>query len=540
MQRREFLAAGAAAVAAAACGRAAPPLPQGRLFTTRHELGHRLRDGTLPAAPSGERRRKVVIVGAGIAGLSAAWRFRKAGFDDFELVELEREPGGNARWGENEVSAFPWGAHYVPLPTRESRAVRLLLADLGVLHGDPDAPSPRYDERALCFSPHERVWRDGAWHEGIVPLARASAGEHDEWRRFHDRMEAFKAARGADGRKAFAMPTALSSRDAKLLALDRGSIRDWLLAEGYRGDSVHWLVNYACRDDYGCDYRDVSAWAGIHYFASRDARAQHADPDTVLTWPEGNGWIVRRLAERYAPESTRDALVHRVEERRRDVALHVYLAGEDRSIALTAEHVVWAAPLAFAARSLAAGEGGLVDALRAFDYAPWLTANLTLDECPRDRYGAPLAWDNILYDSAALGYVVATHQSVASHRGPTVLTWYLPLCGEPPRAARERLLATPREAWAERILGELSRPHPEIRTTVRRIDVFANGHAMVRPRPGFVWGDARRRVEAHAGRVHFAHSDASGLSLFEEAQYRGVAAAERVLARLGVRSESFL
>jgi hypothetical protein len=40
--------------------------------------------------------------------------------------------------------------------------------------------------------------------------------------------------------------------------------------------------------------------------------------------------------------------------------------------------------------------------------------------------------------------------------------------------------------------------------------------------------------------VHFAHSDASGLSLFEEAQYRGVAAAERVLAALGVRTETIL
>ena len=539
MRRREFLAAGAAAVAAAACGRAQPPLPPGELLGTRHNLGHRLRDGGLPAA-SERRRRKVVIVGSGVAGLSAAWRFRKAGFDDFELVELERTPGGNARWGENDVSAFPWGAHYVPLPTRESRAVRLLLKDLGVLHGDPAAEAPRYEERALCFAPHERIWRDGAWHDGLVPLARASEAERDDWRRFHDRMEAFKRLRGADGRRAFAIPMALSSRDPRLLALDRGSIHDWLVAEGHTSGPVHWLVNYACRDDYGCDYREVSAWAGIHYFASRDAHAENAEGDTVLTWPEGNGWIVRRLLERYAPPVTADALVYRLEERAREVGLEAYLAREDRSVALDAEHVVWAAPLRFAGRALAGGDPGLREALAAFDYAPWMVANLTLEEAPRDRHGAPLAWDNVLYDSAALGYVVATHQSLASHSGPTVLTWYQPLCNEAPHAARERLLATSREAWVEPILAELSRPHPEIRSVVRRVDVSANGHAMVRPRPGFVWGDARRRVEAHAGRVHFAHSDASGFSLFEEAQYRGVAAAERVLARLGVRTGTFL
>jgi hypothetical protein len=94
--------------------------------------------------------------------------------------------------------------------------------------------------------------------------------------------------------------------------------------------------------------------------------------------------------------------------------------------------------------------------------------------------------------------------------------------------------------FAAVLLGVPAPPRHAGRALVRRIDVAANGHAMVRPRPGFVWGDARRRVEAHAGRVHFAHSDASGFSLFEEAQYRGVAAAERVLARLGVRTDTFL
>ena len=226
-------------------------------------------------------------------------------------------------------------------------------------------------------------------------------------------------------------------------------MRDWLVAEGYTSGPVHWLVNYACRDDYGCDYRDVSAWAGIHYFASRDAHAENAEGDTVLTWPEGNGWIVRRLLERYAPPVTGDALVYRLEERPRGVALEAYLAREDRSIALDAEHVVWAAPLRFAGRALAGSETALREALVAFDHAPWLVANLTLEEAPRDRHGAPLAWDNVLYDSAALGYVVATHQSLASHRGPTVITWYQPLCSEAPRAARERLLATPREVWVE-------------------------------------------------------------------------------------------
>ncbi len=539
MRRREFLALGGAGLLAAACGGKSAPLPPGRLSGTGAAVGHRLRDGW-SAQPAEVRKRTVVIVGGGIAGLSAAWRLRRAGFDDFELLELEPEAGGNARWGENEVSRYPLGAHYLPLPTAEARAVRLLLAELGVLEGDPEASAPRYDERALAFAPQERLFRDGVWREGLDPLAGASAAVRAEWLRFHAQMEALKRARGADGRRAFAIPMARSSRDPRWLALDRTSMRDWLVAEGYTAEPVHWLANYACRDDFGCDYRDVSAWAGVHYFASRDARARDADPETVLTWPEGNGWIVRQLLQRVAPPLTTNALVYRVTDAPRGVTLHVYRADAERAVEIQAEHVIWAAQLRFAARALEGGDDSLVAALKEFDYAPWLVANLTLDAAPIDRYAAPLAWDNVLHDSPGLGYVVATHQNLASRRGPTVLTYYEPLHGEAPAAARERLLRTTRGEWAERVLADLGRPHPELRALTRRIDVFANGHAMARPRPGFVWGSARERVLRHTGRVHFAHSDLSGFSLFEEAQYRGVNAAERVLASLSIRSPSIL
>ncbi len=550
MDRRKFLGAGAAVVGAgwtAGCAPGEPPTPPGELLATNHAFGHRLRDGSLPAATQ-RKRTRVAIVGAGVSGLSAAWRLRRAGFDDFELLELESRPGGNARWGANEVSAYPWGAHYIPLPTPEARATRVLLAELGVLLGDPDAKLPRYDERALCQSPQERLFRNGTWEEGLAPLAGRTKAETGEWDRFHERMRAFKAMRGKDGRRAFAIPLDFSSRDPALLLLDRLTMSDWLRAEGFSSPAVHWLVNYACRDDYGCDYRHVSAWAGIHYFASRDASVLDADPDSVLTWPDGIGFVVRSLVDRYGLRTTPGALVHRIEEGRRGVRLGVHLARENRSIEVEADHVIWAAPFAFAASALqasplslgrgAGGEGDIVAALRTWTYAPWLTANLTLSEPPHVHHGAPLSWDNVIHDSDSLGYVVATHQGVATRPGPTVLTWYLPLAGQAPAAGRQRLLATAREQWAEAALADLAKPHPEIRSIAKRVDVFANGHAMVRPVPGLIWGEARGRIAGHRGRLHFAHADASGISIFEEANDRGVQAAEAVLAALGERVKS--
>jgi phytoene dehydrogenase-like protein len=69
-----------------------------------------------------------LIVGGGVAGLSAAWRFLRAGFEDFVLLELEPEPGGTARSGEaHGVVPYPWGAHYLPAPRKENRALVALL-----------------------------------------------------------------------------------------------------------------------------------------------------------------------------------------------------------------------------------------------------------------------------------------------------------------------------------------------------------------------------------------------------------------------------
>ena len=49
--------------------------------------------------------------------------------------------------------------------------------------------------------------------------------------------------------------------------------------------------------------------------------------------------------------------------------------------------------------------------------------------------------------------------------------------------------------------------------------------------PGSLWfGQRQKLADFCSPRITLAHADLSGFSLFEEAQYRGVVAAERVLA----------
>jgi hypothetical protein len=166
-------------------------------------------------------------------------------------------------------------------------------------------------------------------------------------------------------------------------------------------------------------------------------------------------------------------------------------------------------------------------------FSPWVVANLRLD-APPSSVGFPLAWDNVVHGSDSLGYVVATHQADRAARD-TVLTWYRPFPGADPAGARAAIAAAPWEAWRDAVLADLSPAHEDLADRVLSIDVRRFGHGMPRPRPGFVWGEARAALARPFGPVHFAGAETGGMPLFEEAQVSGVRAAEEAMAALGVR-----
>jgi hypothetical protein len=165
-------------------------------------------------------------------------------------------------------------------------------------------------------------------------------------------------------------------------------------------------------------------------------------------------------------------------------------------------------------------------------YSPWYTANLTLNRWPRES-GFPIAWDNVIFDSQSLGYVVATHQQLREYTPRTVWTHYWALAYQPAQDARRWLLNQDWPALRDRTLADLRRAHPDIDACVARVDIMRLGHAMVRPTPGLLADPAWRAMRDGHDRLFYAHSDLSGLPLFEEAQYRGVVAADRALTRLG-------
>ena len=529
MDRRRFLASLASPLLASCEFEHGKPVYGGALLGPDMALGHKLRDGGFGAAVE-TRRVPIAIVGGGIGGLSAAWRLAGRGITDFKIFELEAVPGGNARAGSSGGIAHPWGAHYLPFPTAESVHIRQLLADLGVLQGDPAAAVPRYDERYVVGVPQERTYIEGLWQEGVLPKIGATRRDLDQYERFEDLIRQYQRQRDGDGRKSFAIPSPFSSRIAEARQFDAMSLRDWLLARGFDSPRLHWYADYACRDDYGAHSHHTSAWAGLHYYACRDSLARDADPHAVLTWPEGNGWLVRQIGawlRARAPNAwePRSACV-RLSTAASYAEIDIYSERENRLIRYRADQVIWAAPAQVLARVWDNPPAALRPAVAQIEVSPWLVANLRLDHLPLDAGPMGLAWDNVLYDSPALGYVVATHQTVSVKPGATVLTYYWPLADQPVAAARRRLLETPWQTWADTIIAELSRPHPGLREALTRIDIWRWPHAMARPVPGFLTQPVRQLLADLRRPLSFAHADLTGISLFEEANYAGVQAAD--------------
>jgi monoamine oxidase len=525
------------------CRLQSAPLPDGELLLPGKAAGHRLRDApTGPSTPALARfeRARVVVVGAGAAGLSAAWWLDRAGVKDVVVLELDDVAGGTSRSGASELTAYPWGAHYIVAPLPEQTHLVALLAEMGAL--EPAEPGTVTDaaaitpptavaEFALCREPEERIFYRGRWYGGLYLHAGESDDDRAQLQRFRSEVARWVAFRDASGRRAFALPARSASDAAEVTALDRESFAGWLDRLGLTSSRLRWLADYACRDDYGLTAADTSAWAGVSYFAARIARAGD-EPQPVVTWPAGNGHIIEHLARRIGTRARLGQAALGV--RAVDGGVEVIASSADGGVAYRADRVIMATPH-FINRRIVAGLASADRPEPLLDRGAWAVANLHLDARPRARpEDAPLAWDNVLYDSPSLGYVVATHQSGRDY-GPTVLTWYYPFTGDGPTARRE-LDGASREDWAAVALADLERAHPAIRASCRRIDVAYWGHGMVRPRVGSVFHPALRAARAPLGPIHFCGSELSGLSLFEEALDHGVRAAEEVLAGLGRRS----
>lgn len=527
LKRRHFLAASALPL----LGCKETRHIEGGFLGVNHERGHTLRPEAGKArswpAPSTTQRTRVLIAGGGVAGLAAARALRLRGIHDFVMLELEDSAGGNSRGGMVGGVPCPLGAHYLPVPGDGARDVQDLLEELSLRRRV--AGRWEYDERHLCHSPQERLFINGQWQEGLLPLQDMDVGLLADYQRFARLVQEASAA------APFSIPVPNNPPAPSHRALDALTFAVWLDQHQLTRAPLRWYLDYCCRDDYGAGLDVVSAWAGIHYFASRHgfhAPGEAADTEReagVLTWPEGNGWLTRQLAAPLGERLRTGRVVVRVATGRHGVEVDAFNATTQAVERWQADQCIMALPLFVAARVVENPPPALQQAAGALRYAPWLVANLHINAALHDRPGAAPSWDNVIYGDGkpgsypGLGYVDAKHQSLQAVPGATVLTYYRAFGID--AAQRKALYEQPWTHWRDTVLAELSVPHPDLPEKATRLEVMRYGHAMSTPVPGIRNNAALRALQgplqAPWQRLQFAHSDLSGYSVFEEAFTQG-------------------
>ncbi|BDT66581.1 hypothetical protein os1_07440 [Comamonadaceae bacterium OS-1] len=481
------------------------------------EHGHVLREARNWPAPSTTRRTEVLIAGGGVAGLAAARALRLEGIEDFALLELEDSAGGNSRGGVVGGIACPLGAHYLPVPGDDAPDVQNLLEELGLRQRV--AGRWQYDERHLCHSPQERLFLHGAWQDGLLPVQGVGAATGAQYQQFAALVEQLRR------QARWTIPMLNRPLAPIQQALAAITFAAYLEQQGLNDPYLRWYLDYCCRDDFGAGTATVSAWAGIHYFASRHGfhapGADNGERDSVLTWPEGNGWLTQRLAAPLADRLRTGQVIVRISETRQGVEVDAFDTASQTVVRWQARRAIVALPVFVAARVVQNPPDYLVQAAARTPYAPWLVANIHIAQPLHDRPGPAPSWDNVLYNAPGLGYVDAMHQSLLPVPGATVLTYYRAL-GDVPNG-RQQLLEKPWTAWRDEILAELATAHPDLAAKATRMDITRYGHAMAIPTPavssqiGLHRLFHQREQLQKPQRLAYAHSDWAGYSVFEEA-----------------------
>ena len=246
----------------------------------------------------------------------------------------------------------------------------------------------------------------------------------------------------------------------------------------------------------------------------------------MLTWPQGNGWLTQQLVQPLGERLLTGQVVLRIATGKHGVEADVYDSTSRQIERWQAEHCIVCLPLFVAARVIDPAPPALLAAAQQLRYASWLVANIHIKTALHDRPGAAPSWDNVIYTpwpnaGDGLGYVDAMHQALIAVPGATVLTHYKAFGIA--LAAHYKLLNASWASWRNTVVAELSVPPPDLADKATRIDIMRYGHAMSTPVPGIRSSVALQALQTRAvgQRLHFAHGDLAGYSVFEEAFTQG-------------------
>jgi protoporphyrinogen oxidase len=456
-----------------------------------YQRGHKLRDAELPAFPvESERTVEFVIVGGGIAGLSAAHYLRD---HDFLLLEQYADLGGQSRGGSFQGIDYTWGPSAIGVP---HGLMEELLEDLNL--------SP-----VILSSNRNRFYFDNQWVTGVEGAGNDLGKEFKQfieqstpvWRAFKETQPGIPLL------------------DGQLLKLDSVSFSQCLT--GF-SPKVIGLIDSMCRS-YNClGVDNISALAG--YAVTEDLVLPNA------IFRGGNTAIAKALVASIRDREHRcqtGAFVWSIDITEKSASI-VYSDKDNVLHRVNCQHVIITSPPLVSARTLQNVDNATKAKMLSFKYGSFLVANCLLRQpvfqgCFSSWCASPRAFTNIIIAETPYQQIGQYSRSMGS-----VLTIYQPYV--PGSKGRTSLIEGDKDQFGRDLTKELEQLADKLPEALEEIVFSRWGHAMVATNVGY-FKRMTNLAAAQGSSFSLAHSSSQGMPTAESAVRAARLAADNCVSK---------
>ena len=469
--RREFIKFVVAGSVAAGCPidetlLAAPeskPSGSPQVHGEQFEVCHQIRDGHQFERPDATRKADIVIVGGGIAGLSAAYFLRGK---DWLLFEKELQFGGNALQEEFEGQIYGTGSAYAYHGDEGDQ----LASEIGLKLPFVNMPDPTIVNKTYV---------PDTWKTGLDQLPYPKE-VRESFRKFRDDMLKVKVRE-------------------RMVELDAQPFSNFVAR--YAPEVQQWWDGFG-PSNWGATTQESSAFVGI---ANVQDLISGGDAKRAIL-PGGLGCITHKLVEvlqpKYKERMLDEATVIATVQDKDSVRVTYFHEG--KLITVSAKAVLMCTPKHITSRIVMGLPPEQKTAMRHYRFAPYPVVNLIFDRPVYNR-----GYDNWCPGNSFTDFIVAdwTIQKNSGYKQKhNILSFYTPLR----EIQRSTLLdEADCKTLAARVLTDFQKLMPEFNVDPVEVHIYRRGHPMFMAVPGH-YTKTRLAASHPMDRIFFGNSDSGG------------------------------